>query len=466
MSKAPINREREAAVALAEALGNLPLALEQAAAYTEQTGLSLADYLSLFRERAAAYVPPASPSADYPDALAITFEIAFARIIEESPASADLLTLCAFLAPDDAPLEIFKEAAAKEGDEAVPLPEELASAAATPEALGAAAATLQTYALAKVRGGSFLSMHRLTQAIARDRLGDDEKNQWAEAAVTLMRVVFPFNESDTRTWPLSARLLQHALTAVEHARTLCVGGELTALLLNNVGVYLLNNAELAEAKAAFERSIELCEEMFGSTHPEVAVRLNNIGHTLIEQGNLIEAAEYLNRALAIDEAALGPDHPKVAIRLNNIGNLLYERRAYAEAREHFERSLVILEKIYGRTHAHVASALNNIGGTLYGQDDLKGAYTYYERALPIHEEVYGPDHPQVAIDLNNLGTTLFKLGDTEAARQHLERALRILLEHLGEKHPLTLNAKHNLEELDKLAAGSARRRKRPRRRKK
>jgi hypothetical protein len=167
---------RKAAVALAEALGNLPLALEQAAAYTEHTGISLADYLSLFRERAAEYAPPASPSADYPAALATTFEITFARLREESPASADLLTLCAFLAPDDVPLEIFKEMSAKEEvkeeqTETIQLPDALA-AAANPEALAAAAATLQTYALAKVRGGSFLSMHRLTQAIARDRLGD------------------------------------------------------------------------------------------------------------------------------------------------------------------------------------------------------------------------------------------------------------------------------------------------------
>src|SRR5215213_3476083 len=129
---------REAAVALAEALGNLPLALEQAAAYTAQTGLSLAEYLALFRERAARYTPPASPSAVYPEALVVTFEIAFARLREDSPAAADLLNLCAFLAPDDVPLEIFKEAAAKTGAEATPA-----------EALASAAATLQTYALAK-----------------------------------------------------------------------------------------------------------------------------------------------------------------------------------------------------------------------------------------------------------------------------------------------------------------------------
>lgn len=447
---------REAAVALAEALGNLPLALEQAAAYAGQAGISLAEYLELFRERAAAYVPPASPSADYPVALAVTFEIAFARISEESPDAAALLTLCAFLAPDEVPLEIFKEVSAKEEAEeeeaaSVQLPEALASAAANPEALASAAATLQTYALAKVRGGSFLSMHRLTQAIARDRLNDDERESWIEAAVTLMGIAFTFNQRDTRTWPQSARLLQHTLTATKHARALGVAGEPASVLLNNVGMYLLNNAEWAKAKAAFENSIELCEELLGSVHPRLALRLNNISEALIREGNLDEAAEYLKRALIIDEEALGSNNPDVAIDLNNIGEVLREKGDYADARSHYERALAIFETVYGPTHAHthVATTLNNIGMTLYQQDDLKGACDYFKRSLAIDEEVYGHYHPSVAIRLNNLGSALGKLGDVDAARQHLERALRIFQEHLDEKHPWTLATKRHLEELDK-----------------
>src|SRR5919206_1392993 len=353
---------REAAVALAEALGNLPLALEQAAAYTQQTGISLADYLELFNERAAAYTLPASPSADYPEALAVTFEIAFTRILEESPAAAELLTLCAFLAPDDVPLEIFKEVSAKEGNKSIQLPEALA--AANPEAFDAASVTLQTYALAKVRGGSFLSMHRLTQAIARDCLSDDKMKRWAETAVKLMRAAFPFNLDDTRTWPPSARLLQHALTAAEHAIALSVAGEPTMAVFNDAGAYLSINAELVEAKAAFEKSIELHEGLFGTTHPTLAQLLNNLGETLRMQGHLEEAAKYLKRALAIDEAALGTDHPNVAIDLLNIGNVFYAKEAYAEARSHYERALAIFEAVFGLKHAHVATALNNIGATL------------------------------------------------------------------------------------------------------
>ncbi|HEV7889499.1 MAG TPA: tetratricopeptide repeat protein [Pyrinomonadaceae bacterium] len=444
---------RQAAVALAEALGNLPLALEQAAAYTAQTGISLADYLELFRERAARYTPPATPSADYPAALAVTFELAFTKIREDSPAAADLLTLCAFLAPDDVPLESFKEGVKKERAEAAP-PESLAYAVANPEALAAAAATLQAYAFVKVRGGSFLSMHRLIQAVARDRLGDDERKKSAEVAVTLIHAAFRYNPRDTRTWPPSARLLQHALIVAEHARTLGVVVKLTSILLNNLGAYLFNNAELVEAQAALEKSVALREELLGPTHPELAASLDNIGQTLIRQGKLDEAAEYLKRALAMDEEALGPDHPNVAVRLNNIGEVLRERGAYDDARRHYERALAIFEALPGPTHEDIPTILNNIGLTLHAQDDLKSARTYYERALLI-DEASDPNHPNVAIDLNNLGSALAILGDVDTARQHLERALRICLEHLGKKHPLTLTVKRHLGELGRRAAGGS-----------
>src|SRR5947209_7034491 len=183
-------KDREAATALAAALGNLPLALEQAGANGAQAGLSLDEYLKLFREHERETAARASGSEEYPAALATTFEIALRRIQAESPATADLLTLCAFLAPDEVPLEIFKEASEH-------LPSTLAAAASDPEALSRLAATLQDYSLAKVRGGSFLSLHHLVQAAARDRLSEDNKKKWTETAVLLMRAAFPFNESDT-----------------------------------------------------------------------------------------------------------------------------------------------------------------------------------------------------------------------------------------------------------------------------
>ncbi|MCX7840919.1 MAG: FxSxx-COOH system tetratricopeptide repeat protein, partial [Anaerolineae bacterium] len=92
---------------LADALGCLPLALEQAGAYIETHGITIADYLRLYRthrQKLLAY-PPAT---DYPAAVATTWDISFQAVEKQNPASAQLLKLLAFFAPDPLPRAILQ----------------------------------------------------------------------------------------------------------------------------------------------------------------------------------------------------------------------------------------------------------------------------------------------------------------------------------------------------------------------
>ena len=43
--------------------------------------------------------------------MATTWELSFQKVKEASPAAADLLNLCAFLAPDDIPKELLEQGA-------------------------------------------------------------------------------------------------------------------------------------------------------------------------------------------------------------------------------------------------------------------------------------------------------------------------------------------------------------------
>ena len=361
--------ERSAAEALAEELGDLPLALEHAGAYAEQTGCSFEHYLELFRQQPRDMLRGAKAPVDYHQTVATTWNVSFAAVEEASPASADLLRLVAFLAPDDIPLDVIA-----------------AHAHALPKRLRAA-------------------VHRLVQAVVRDRMGDAERKTWAGAAVTLMRQAFPYEEYVVETWGPCARLLPHALTAARHADEAKVELATAAFMFNQVGSYLETRAVYADARQAFERAVELGEAAYGPDAVEVATYVNNLGYVLGNQGDLEGAKKYYGRALAIDEAGRGPDHPKVAIRLNNLG------------------------------------------GVLRDQGDLDGATKHLERALAIDEAAFGPDPPKVAIRLNNLGIVLRARGDLEGARKHFERALAILERVYGEDHAHTAKVRRNLEAL-------------------
>jgi tetratricopeptide (TPR) repeat protein len=429
--------DRDAADALADELGDLPLALEQAGAYIEATGTTLTDYQELFRSRRKELWGDESPPPDYPDSVATTWSLAMDDVREESEEAADLLNLCAFMAPDEIPIEMLRE-----GAEHIPKP--LASTAADRLAMNRAIRVLRRYSLIDASDESF-SVHRLVQAVVRDRLGEGERKRWAETAVRLLSAAFPFESHDVRTWHRCSRLLPHALAAAAHAEAREVAPEETSHILNQTGLYLRGRAEFAEAKSHLERALTLAEKAYGSDHPEVAIRVNNLGSVLKALGDLPAAKEHYERALAIGEEVYGKDHPNVAIRVNNLGSVLRALGDLPAAKECFERALAIDEKFYGGDHPEVATDVNNLGGVLQDLGDLPAAKECYERALTIDEEVYGKDHPSVAIRVNNLGGVLRALGDLPAAKEHYERALEIFRRFLGEDHPSTVTVRNNLE---------------------
>jgi tetratricopeptide (TPR) repeat protein len=436
--------DAEAAENLAKALGDLPLALEQAAAYIEATGESISGYLPMFRHRQAELLKRPAPSSD--STVTTTWELSFQEVERRSPAAAALLNLCAFLAPDEIPLDTVQRAPG--------LPEPLAEAAADPVRFDDAIGALRRFSLVS-RSGDMLSVHRLVQAVTRERMTEEARKLWAAAAARAVNAAFPDSSDDVRTWPVCSRLLPHALEAADHSDALQVAPHETAWLLNQAGVYLWGRAELARARRMFERALKVAEAVYGPDHPEVAVRVNNLGSVLQDQGDLAGARTCYERALRMAEAAYGPDLPKVAIRVNNLGTVLHAQGDLPGARACFERALKIDEAAHGPGHPAVARDVNNLGSVLRAQGDLPGARECHERALKIDEAAYGPDHPAVARDVNNLGNVLHEQGDLPGARECHERALGIFRKFLGDDHPTTALVRRNLESLGEKGRGGS-----------
>ncbi len=340
--------ERAVADAVSDAVGDLPLALEQAGAYIEATGGSIAEYLDLYRSR---------PRELLTDAVAATWDIAFERLQTGAPAALELLYLIAFLAPDDIDSKLVSPAFA----DAMQFDQ--------------ARAALRRYSLIDVSKGA-IAVHRLVQAVTRDRLArGGQEETWAEFAGKLVNDAFPFRLQMVETWNPSAHLLPHALAVAGHSERLGVGLETASRLLNKAGLYLRNRGQLGAAERALRRALAIGENVYGPDHPEVAIHANNIGLILKHQGDLTGALEYARRALAVDEKVYGPDHPHVATDANNIGMILKAQGDPAGALEHTQRALAIGEKVYGPDHPDVASIASNIGTILKDQGDLTGPWS-------------------------------------------------------------------------------------------
>jgi tetratricopeptide (TPR) repeat protein len=471
--------DQAAATQVAELLGLLPLALEQAGAYVRETRLSLGDYLERLRGYPALTVTKGRPrDRDPTDTVATTWQVSLERV-RPTPGAAVLLEVCGFLGPEEIPRELF----ARRLDPPVG---ELHTLAEDPFALDGAVAALRRFGLVKA-AEQMLSVHRLLQQVVRDSLDPASKVARVGVAVRLLERALPFGgRADPGLWPVCARLLPHALAATEYAEQLGVEPLATAGLLESVADYLHGRArypdarrlhervlairqahlgadhpstaqslsnlaavvraqgDLAGARGLYERALAIRETHLGPDHPETAWTLSNIAVVLRDQGDLVDARRLHERALAICETHLGPDHPDTAWILNNFAGVLRDLGNLADARRLLERALAILEIHRGADHLTTAWTLNNLAGVLRDQDDVADARRLYERALAIRETHLGADHPDTAQSLNYLAAVVRDQDDLTGARRLLERALAIRETHLGPDHPDTAWTLNNL----------------------
>jgi tetratricopeptide (TPR) repeat protein len=370
--------DRAAAEALAEELGALPLALEQAAAFMEQTGLGLGEYLAVYRRDREMLLAKGEPVASGAT-VDTTVWLAIQQVAERSQAAVALLELCAFLAPEAIPHQLLR---------ANPqvLPRRLRRVVADELAYAEAVGVLHGFSLLE-REQAGVRVHRLVQAVTHNRLDYRERAAWAARTVTLLLAGWPEESWLPAAWPWCGRLLPHALAAAEHAEQLGTARESTGALLNQVGLYLAGRAQLPAARTTLQRALAIKEVAYEPDHPQVAVTLDNLGLVLAELGELPAAHARLKRALAIREATYGPDHPLVARTLTNLGSVLDELGKLPPARAHHQRALAIFEAAFGPDHPLVASTLTNLGLVLRQLGELPQAQACEQRAQAIRQKL-------------------------------------------------------------------------------
>ncbi|HEY6542300.1 MAG TPA: FxSxx-COOH system tetratricopeptide repeat protein, partial [Ktedonobacteraceae bacterium] len=299
------NLQQELARQISEELGGLPLALDQAGAYLEETGCSFADYQQLYQQhRDALLRKRGGVVADHPEPVASTWALSFQQTQEKNPAAADLLCVCAFLAPDAILEEILTEGAAQLGPVLAPVAADMLS-------FNQAIETLRAYSLVRRDpAGKTLSVHRLVQTVLQDTLEEGEKCSWGERATLAVNAAFPKAEYDS--WPQCERLLPQAVAATQLIEKYHIVSEEAGRLLYETASYLQDRARYVEAEPLYQRALRFREQLLGPEHLDVAQSLNNLANLYQQQGKDAEAEPLYQRALRIWEQQFGSEHPMVA----------------------------------------------------------------------------------------------------------------------------------------------------------
>ncbi len=433
--------EVAAAEALAKELDYLPIVLEQAGAYLLQKKASFSAYLVSYRKQPVPTLQKQLPqTGDYPQSVATTWAMNFQEVEQTVPAATDLLSLSAFLAPDDIPYELLVHGAAYLGDR---LSIALADATDDPLLLPELLEHLTRYSLIQVEPEqNCYSIHRMVQAVLRDRMETATQQQWVEQSVEALNATFP--PVEFQTWQECDRLLPHVQAIWQHLKQYPYDSLSLAKLLHQTGRYLHDQAHYSEAETFYVKSLAIREQQLGTEHPDVATSLNTLAKLLRVLERYTEAEPLHLRSLAIREKELGTEHPDVATSCDDLAGLLSSQRRYDEAELLYLRALDIREKQLGTNHPHVAFVLNNLASLYGSQRRFDEAKLHYDRALVISKDFYGENAFEVAEILYNLATLHYCQEDYSKAEPLFLSSLNISEQRFGETHPHVAITVHTL----------------------
>jgi tetratricopeptide (TPR) repeat protein len=285
--------DEAAARKLAEELGYLPLALEQAGSFIVEMRWSFAKYQEQFHDaRLEILSEGREGGTHYPASVGKTWSITLEQL---GPLARALLRIAAWFAPDAIPRDIFS--ADKEVLSEVLTEQATVSDLAIERALG----ELDRFSLVRLTNET-VSVHRLLQAVEQDSLSKEDCASWLEWAARLFIAFAPGSSDDVRTWSIWLALESHAEALLEHARRHAIDAPPIALIANQFGLFLFARGSYAQAEPLFQRALAKCEK-------SLADSLNNLAELYRVQGQYGKAEPLFQRALAIDEKALGPSTP-------------------------------------------------------------------------------------------------------------------------------------------------------------
>jgi len=462
------------AEALAEALGDLPLALAQSGGLIAETAMPVPEYIDELTEHAGELLAEARP-LDYPATLAAALDISMDRLNNEDQAAVELLHLASVLAPDPIPLNWFRTASPGV------LPHRLAQVACRPLYLRRTLGRLSDLGLAQLSSET-IHLHRLTQAVLRDRQTVGELVSIRERATRLLVSAAPDNDGvDPASWPDWAAVLPHLLalgpaTAPEEIRqTACnaiwyllMRGEYrTALPLaedwyaawmhtsghdDHRVLWAANHlAELKrflgmhqEAHDLNRDTVERRRRTQGPDHFDTLIVASNLAINLSDLGHHQEALELNQDIFARRVRTRGPDHYNSLSSANNIARTLRHLNRHQEARELDEDTLRRRRRVLGTDHPRTLTSACNLAADLRELGRYQEARDLDQGTLDRRSHILGPDHPETLDSASNLAADLHALGDFQGARDLDQDTLDRRSRTLGPDNPDTLDSASNL----------------------
>ncbi|GIH27948.1 hypothetical protein Aph01nite_62580 [Acrocarpospora phusangensis] len=423
---------------LADALGDLPIAIEQAGAWLRETGAKTADYVDQLKGRGLV-VLDLNPPRNYPTSVAATWQVAYELLRERSPASARLLELLSFFAAEPVNLDLVNSAAMRRC--LLPYDEALQE----PVVMGRVIRELGRLALAKVNPSqNSIEVHRLVQAVVRETMDSQLQNDTIHEVHRVLVAARPSGaQTDSPGSRAAFNMIWPHLCPSQACG--CDEAETRQLLIDRVR-YLWQQGEY-EVSLELARSVKKnWDETLGVDDRQTLHLQSQMANVLRSQGHYRDARDLDTVLLEKQRGLVGNSHPHT---LATAAGLAADIRAMGDIAVALKMEMDtynLWKENYGENNAKTLDAANNLAVGYRHMGDYKSAYEIDLDTLGRRRNVLENSHPNILSSITSLARDVRELGD-------FRRAVKLLRDGVAEyEGTLTLDDPFFLRASKSLAA--------------
>ena len=220
----------------------------------------------------------------------------------------------------------------------------------------------------------------------------------------------------------------------------------TLISRNNLASAYQDAGRLDEAIALFEQTLEDRTRILGPHHPDTLASRNNLAYAYRDAGRLDDAIALHGQTLEDRTRILGPHHPNTLTSRNNLASAYQDAGRLDDAIALFEQTLEDRTRILGPHHPHTLTTRNNLAYAYQDAGRLDEAIALHGQTLEDSTRILGPHHPHTLISRNNLAYAYRDAGRLDEAIALFEQTLEDRTRILGPHHPHTLTTRNNLAE--------------------
>jgi tetratricopeptide (TPR) repeat protein len=424
---------------IVEALGFLPLAIEQAAAYVRESN-DLFEFLPTYKAHKHALLSRLPRgNVSYKKSVATTWDMSLQCLHRESPTAVKLMELLAFLNPDEILVKFLTS-----GSSGLCL--ESQAIFHNDFVLTENMKALETFSLIKVwDGGNKITLHRLVQAVIIEGLDEINRDDLVAEALEIGITAFPTTADggDNSSREICREYRSQVMACLQHETTAqSEGSDLKHcrkhLLSARMALYLHSDGYYAEALKVWIMTVDLRIKILGEAHELTLESQMGLGWTYVNLGQYLEAAATFNQVRETTCANYGLHHQQAIESMNGLAWLYRQQDRPLEAIELHQKVYDISVIISGSEEIRTVTFLNELAWDYLAIKSWEKAAELHQKALEYRKRVQGLHHPDTMWSMAGVACAYGGLRRYEEAIEMHKEALDLRTRVLGLKHVDTI----------------------------